>query len=460
MKFLWVSHGRTISPGRACSQKTESDHLLSQQGSNRIESSIENSIYHLRDVPIVTPYSTVRQAFLTQVAEDVAQGEAQRSVLNKKAFGSLTNEHITCRIEEERRKGKHVMADLKRWPDTDDGSLYSLPNHDVFGVLSSTRNVVEQSEHVRINPEQVHKLSKQWIQAIQAGTQPIAPSIALWNNHYHFNDGTERTVNWVLVLDTLNFCFWAEKDQPRWSIDYNGEILNGYWAEAAALKRAVEEGIPLWDAEHLSTTPYATVANIFRGTPTSPLIPLFEQRVHNLHETGRVLLKRFRGQFATAIEQAQGSAVQLALLLAQHFPSFQDVASYCNQQVRFFKRAQICVADLHSTFGGKQWGAFTDIDQLTIFADYKLPQVLRQYSIIEYSSSLAGKVDSQELLTAGSEEEIEIRAATIWACELLRRSMLQLGYSMSAAEIDQRLWLLGQQLTEARPYHRTRTIHY
>ena len=352
------------------------------------------------------------------------------------------------------------MADIERWLDADEGTLYSLPDHDVLGVLSSTRNVVQQAEHVWINPEQLDKLSRQWIVAMQAGTQDTAPSTALWDTRYHFNDDTERTVNWVLVLDALNFCFWAEKDQPRWSIDYKGEILNGYWAEAAALKRAVEEGIPLWDAEYLSTIPRETVANIFRGTSISPIIPLFEQRVYNLHETGRVLLEHFRGQFVIAIEQTQGSAVQLALLLARYFPSFHDVASYRNQQVRFFKRAQICVADLHGTFYGKRWGAFTDIDQLTVFADYKLPQVLRQYSIIEYDSFLTAKIDNQELLKCESEEEIEIRAATIWACELLRRSMLQQGHSMSAAEIDQRLWLLGQQLTGARPYHRTRTIYY
>jgi hypothetical protein len=355
-------------------------------------------------------------------------------------------------------KGYDVMPDSEHWQDTDDGDLYSLPSHDVLGVLSSTRYVVEQGERAWINPEQVDKLSEQWVRDGYAASR--AWSAALWDNRYHFNDGTQRTVNWVLVLDALNFCFWSEKDQPRWSIDYQGEVLNGYWAEAGALKRAVEEGIPLWDAEYLSTIPSETVAHIFRGTPSSPPIPLFEQRVHNLHETGRVLLERFQGQFAYAVEQAQGSAVQLALLLAHNFPSFCDVASYRSREVRFFKRTQICVADLQGSFGGKQWGAFTDIDSLTVFADYKLPQVLRHYYIIEYCSSLATRVDTQELLKAGSEEEIEIRAATVWACELLRRSMLRQGYVMSAAEIDQRLWLLGQQLPDMRPYHRTRTIYY
>ena len=187
---------------------------------------------------------------------------------------------------------------------------------------------------------------------------------------------------------------------------------------------------------------------------------LFEQRLQNVREVGRVLLERFEGQFAHAVEQAQGSAVQLVLLLAENFSSFYDVASYRTGEVRFFKRAQICVADLFGSFEGKSWGAFYDLDKLTAFADYKLPQVLRHFEVLEYDPTLAKHIDNQELLEQGGEEEVELRAATVWACELLRREMSQRGYAITAAEIDSRLWLLGQNVTGMRPYHRTRTIYY
>jgi hypothetical protein len=72
----------------------------------------------------------------------------------------------------------------------------------------------------------------------------------------------------------------------------------------------------------------------------------------------------------------------------------------------------------------EQWGIFADLEQLTIFADYKLPQVLRHYHVLAYDSTLAQRIDNQELLPAAeSEEEVEIRAATIWACECLCRAM-------------------------------------
>src|SRR5436305_140444 len=344
------------------------------------------------------------------------------------------------------------MGDMTTWQ----ADLYALPVNDQLGVLSSTKFVVEQGKHVWINPQQVEALSKAWIQdqTLQVAI-PTAPG--QWFTDYHFFDGTERTVNWMLVLDALNFCFWAEKGQARWTMHYRGESLNGYWAEAASLKRAVEEGIPLWDATYLSNISCETVAHIFRGTQT---IPLLEQRAAHLQEVGRVLLENFSGQFAHAIEQTAGSAVQLVHLLVHYFSSFRDVTHYQQREIRFFKRAQICVADLYGAFGGQQWGKFTDIVQLTAFADYKLPQVLRHCKVIVYNSTLAEQVDNQQLLACGSDEEIEIRAVTIWACELLRRAMHRRGCDMTVAEIDQRLWLLGQQAEKMLPYHRTLTIYY
>ncbi|MGH6912311.1 MAG: queuosine salvage family protein, partial [Geminicoccales bacterium] len=59
----------------------------------------------------------------------------------------------------------------------------------------------------------------------------------------------------MLVLDALNFCFWPLPGSagPRWSVTYRGVTHNGYLALAAALRRAVERGVPLADQEYLSS---------------------------------------------------------------------------------------------------------------------------------------------------------------------------------------------------------------
>ncbi|GAC1393126.1 MAG: hypothetical protein NVS4B11_01510 [Ktedonobacteraceae bacterium] len=352
------------------------------------------------------------------------------------------------------------MEDVSSWKDTENEEAYALPEQDTLGILSSTRSVLEQGEYVWIVTNSVEHLSNQWVHELVSTHEQQTPSPPLWNNTYHFYDGTERTVNWLLLLDALNFCFWAEKDRERWRILYKGETLNGYWAEAAALTRAIEEGVPLWDADYLSTISEDAVASIFRPSAGSDPMPLLEQRTLNVREVGRVLQEKYQGQFAQAIKQVNNNAVELVLLLARNLSSFNDVVIYRNREIRFFKRAQICVADIYSSFGGKQWGAFSDLDKLTIFADYKLPQILRHYGVLEYHPALAEVVDNQELLEPGSEEEVEIRAGTIWACELLRRAMQRQGHAMNALEIDQKLWALSQNIEHMRPYHRVRTQYY
>jgi hypothetical protein len=87
--------------------------------------------------------------------------------------------------------------------------------------------------------------------------------------------------------------------------------------------------------------------------------------------------------------------------------------------------------------------------------------VLRRLGILIYSDDLAAKIDRRQLIPAGSPAETEIRAATIWACELLRQSLARRGRDLRAFEIDWALWTAGQSLPpDTRPYHRTYTGFY
>jgi len=98
----------------------------------------------------------------------------------------------------------------------------------------------------------------------------------------------------------------------------------------------------------------------------------------------------------------------------------------------------------------------TNTDRLTAFADYRLPQILRHYGALVYASALAESVDNCREIKAGSRDEIEIRAATVQAVERMRRRLV----GHTAAEIDNALWLLSQQVADLKPHHRTRTINY
>jgi hypothetical protein len=269
----------------------------------------------------------------------------------------------------------------------------------------------------------------------------------------------------VFVLDALNFCFWSERPDAddRWKIAYNGTIVDGYWALAAALKRGIENGYPLTDPAYLESIDSSDLAEILHPAKSSGVrIPLFSNRLANLQELGRGLLAIGGDEPAAAlVTEANGSAVALVRRVVALFPSFNDIATYRGNEVRFYKRAQIFVSDLAGAFEGRSYGAFHDFGALTAFADYKVPQVLRQLGILRYEPGLAARIARRELLRAGSEEEIEIRAATIWGVEFLRRALAERGRHLPAGDIDWLLWQAGQRLPSGtEPYHRTLTVFY
>jgi hypothetical protein len=118
----------------------------------------------------------------------------------------------------------------------------------------------------------------------------------------------------------------------------------------------------------------------------------------------------------------------------------------------FYKRAQIAANDL--ALAGV--AEFPDIDSLTVFADNLVPHVLRLDGVLIYDDALARAVDAGELLPAGSDQEREIRACAVHACELLARRA-----GVPPRTLDNWLWNRGQHPPYSeRPAHLTRTVFY
>jgi hypothetical protein len=317
-------------------------------------------------------------------------------------------------------------------------------------VLESVRKVVELSQRVRIHEPALCRFARALL------TEGIR--LPPWNSQYHFYDGGEKTVAYFLVLDSLNFCFWPQPGQARWEFDHKSTPLSGYHALALSLKAAVLAGVPLDDPGYLEALTRDQLIRILGGRGR---LQLMEERQRILNELGRVLISTFRGKARNMVEAAGNSAVGLARLLVRELTSFRDAAEYQRQTVCFYKRAQILSADLYGAFQGRKWGRFRDIMELTAFADYKLPQVLRHLGILRYSRTLRQNVDQGICIDPGSPAEIEIRANTVWAVERLKRELARLGEHLRSFEIDWMLWNLGQaEDFRDKPYHRTVTIFY
>jgi putative queuosine salvage protein len=82
--------------------------------------------------------------------------------------------------------------------------------------------------------------------------------------------------------------------------------------------------------------------------------------------------------------------------------------------------------------------------------------VLRLDGVLRYEPKLAARIDAGEHLAAGSEEEREIRACAVHACELIAAEL-----EVAPRVLDGWLWNRGQRPPyKERPRHRTRTVFY
>jgi hypothetical protein len=247
----------------------------------------------------------------------------------------------------------------------------------------------------------------------------------------HYLEGSpEDVATYLLTLDAINFgsgWFPTLRKRPGSS---------GYYTVAWALADRFRRHGP-YSNDELRVITQSDVAQTLGQPEDHELMDLYAQALRQLGEF-------LGGRSATeVIEGAGGSAERLAGQLAAGMPFFDDRG--------FYKRAQITANDL--TLAGL--ATFDDVDRLTIFADNLVPHVLRCDGVLRYHPDLAAHIDAEQLLPRG-EQETEIRACAVHACEQIAARM-----DVPARTLDVWLWNRGQSPPyKARPRHRTRTVYY
>lgn len=316
----------------------------------------------------------------------------------------------------------------------------------LYNVRTSCRAVAEKAIHVRINEDLIssYALSLPLQKAISPELDP----------HSHYLGHGEGTLAFILTLDSVNFgsgYFPQLQKRPG---------MSGYFTVASSLNDYFKNHGPV-SANQLRSTTMEDCAKIFGQDQNNP--PVKELMQHfsiALNDLGRYLLENFDGRFINLVASANASIDRFVELLIK-MPYFNDVVSYDNLDVSFFKRAQLAAADLALAFDGAGWGYFKDLDKLTIFADNLVPHVLRVDNILFYDKNLIDRIDSGELISFGSPEEVEIRACAVHAVELIKKELQNAGHRVTSSGLDYLLWNRGQQPHyKAIPRHRTRTVFY
>ncbi len=314
-------------------------------------------------------------------------------------------------------------------------------------IRDGCAHVAEKSGFVRLETERLRAYAEQL--ELSVITAPV------YDTEHHFtggsvSDNAEAVLAFNLTLDAVNFgsgYFPHLHKRPG---------MSGYFTVASALKDYFGAHGPLSANALCALTPEKTAAIFAQDLADPGRAELMRHFTEALQQLGSYLLERFGGSFIRLVERAEGSAERLVGLLAE-MPYFQDVSQYGDFKVPLYKRAQIAASDLALAFDGQGWGAFDDLDQLTIFADNLVPHVLRVDGLLSYDPELAARIDAGKLIAAGTPEEIEIRAVALHAVEQLAALLPR----VSARDLDVYLWNRGQTASyKAVPRHRTRTVFY
>ena len=314
-------------------------------------------------------------------------------------------------------------------------------------ILDSLKPVVDRSIYVSIRQKGVDELAEALV------NHPVYE----WDNEMQFQGNPEETVQYYFFVDSINFCFWNEKRKERWQFLKNGEWINGYYAFSSAIKQAFLKDKNLLDAAYVSRIPFDKFAEIFPGKGE---LLLLKERHQIIQENFSILQRKYSGKAAHLVAEAQNDIGKLVELLLRDFSSFGDWTELEGKKLYFLKRAQLFPSDLCHAFKGEGYGYFKNMGDLTVFVDYKLPQFLEARGALAYADTLRNKLQNQELVERGSREEIEIRANTVYACEMLLERLATLGRNLTASDLDWMLWDLTTRTKSSLPYHRTISVYY
>lgn len=121
----------------------------------------------------------------------------------------------------------------------------------------------------------------------------------------------------------------------------------------------------------------------------------------------------------------------------------------------FFKKSILTA--LMASANGHHHGIQTDVSDMTVAADYILPQVLNadHIGVLSFSPALTEKLNKREMFRENADEVTALRAAAVVACDRLASLS-----GLSAQDIDGALWMAGRKLQNARPHMMCKTMQF
>ncbi len=321
-------------------------------------------------------------------------------------------------------------------------------------VLESALYVVDHSQSVKTHPKKITEHARYM----------AYEELPIWNWRapYLPDEDNQQTIDFLLLINTINFAFTDFQSHTIFQTEYRGGIWSDAEAMAACIKRAIEANTPILDGKYLTAVSSKDLQRIFQGNIEMPML---YARAKIFNEVGNVLTKNYQGRFHNLIEDCSPKLYDkgrgIIERLTTEFPSFNDVSPYKRRTIKFYKRAQLAAYMLYGRLRNSGLFNLEDPERFTAFADYIVPAGLRLMGMISYAKKLDDKINLRQLIPADSQEEIEIRAHTIYATWLLTEEINKLRKMENriiVPQIDSRLWTHFHKTNW--PHHLTITTAY
>ncbi len=324
----------------------------------------------------------------------------------------------------------------------------------VHSILAPANQVVQAAKHVRVDAGEIERVAD-WMAGEELPWPDFRSALIPTGND-------ADTCDFVFLAASINFAFTDFSTGEVFRVLHEGVWRSDSEAMMACLKRAWDGGVPVLEGDWLRRAKKRDLEKIFEG---SIPIPMLDERLRIFREIGHALGKNWGGRFHRFLGDGphyfQAGPRSLGERLAREFPSFEDVSQYRGRPVPFQKRAQLMFWQLHRLLGADGFFKVEDLEQATIFADYIVPLALRLFGVLVYTPELDEAIRSRQIVPADSEEEIEIRAASIWACRLLTEAINQRRppeLRIIDPVLDARLWT--HYHASHLPHHLTVTTDY
>lgn len=306
-------------------------------------------------------------------------------------------------------------------------------------IIISCNYVSKNSKHVTIDEEKLNLFVENikdikmnhWLSSSPFGLLDLA---------------VETIINFLLIYESINFSFWGE---PKWTIDTNIGKLDGSIALLYVLLQYVKES----KSTDFSSMSKKEFLKILKGNIK---IPLFEERFKIIKEVSAIVNDKMQGNFYQYIKDIT-SDIELFETIIANFPSFKDERLYNKQTIYFYKLAQLLTSDILHIREQKE-KIKVNYTHLVGCADYKIPQILRQFGILNYDNNLAKIVDNHSEISINSIYEVEIRANMITVINMINK---KLNYKYCRIDINDFIYMQKNNKNfKMRPYHLTRCTNY